>query len=95
MPLISDGKYAPFSGVLPLISLAPNTASVYNNVNLLMQRDLQTSGELLLYTSGNNMFGDTPISFVDDPDAVKDLETNIANINNVAFLVARGGFRNG
>tara|TARA_B100001559_G_scaffold126757_1_gene106519 strand:- start:484 stop:13125 length:12642 start_codon:yes stop_codon:yes gene_type:complete len=95
MPLISDGRYAPFSGVLPLISLAPNTASVYNNVNLIMQRDLQTSGELRLYTSGNNMFGDTPISFVDDPDAIKDLETNIANINNVAFLVARGGFRNG
>ena len=90
MPLISDGRFAPHSGVMPLISLGPSTGSVYNNMNLIMQRDLQTSGELRLYSSGVNLFGQVPFS--QDPDEIEELKNNIASIGNVAFLVGRGGF---
>jgi len=93
MPLISDGRFAPHSGVMPLISLGPSTGSVYNNMNLIMQRDLQTSGELRLYSSGINLFGQVPFGEnVENTEGAKELENNIANINNFAFLVGRGGF---
>lgn len=94
VPMFMEGYNIPASGDLPLFSLAPDQATVYNNIDLFTYNAVVNSEDMNLYSYGWYLFfGDQQVSsdILQDSEDVKELQEKIYNASNLAFLISRGG----
>jgi len=89
-----NGYNIPASGDLPLFTVGPDQATVYNNIDLFTYNAVVNSGSMNLASSGAALFGEQQFgsSIHQDSEDVKELQDKIYNASHIAFLISRGGF---